>query len=217
MVESPVPTMAQSTLVLGLLLAGALHLGAVPRASAAVRLVASHSELRAGDVVTFEWSGLPEGIEEVELEYAAPGGRWARLSPEIEAEEREYRWKTPAGVAGAIRVRLMHGRRHEESIAAEITLRLVANLERAPAQGVRAADAWDLERPLRGPAISQWGVAHPVWSSARDLPVLATAAFGDEPAPETLALGEPARARHTQVPRTPRRSFESHRRSPLRN
>src|SRR5689334_934726 len=127
-----------------------LLLAAPLTARAAVRLSASSAEARSGDLIELRWSGLDPGVEEVELEYSVSGGHWIRLSPELDGEEREYRWRSPAGVAGLVRVRLRQGERHEESVAAEVTLRLVCDEQREPAQGVRSREEWDLDRTVHG-------------------------------------------------------------------
>ncbi len=212
-VSSPGPPMPRSLpALLALLL-----LAAPLTARAAVRLTASSTEARSGEVIAFRWAGLDEDVEEVELEYSVSGGHWLRLSPELEGEEREYRWHSPAGVAGLVRVRLRQGGRHEESVAAEVTLRLVCEAQREPAQGVRSREEWDLDRTVHGPVASQWGSTAPVWSAAHGLVAITTNDAPDAPRLEPQVTGSIAGERATVASLTARRAFEPRRLHPLRN
>jgi hypothetical protein len=186
-------------------------------AHAAVRLLATPPEARGGSVVTFRWSGLPEAAEELELEFQLEGGHWVRLSPELEAEEREYHWTVPAGLAGVTRVRLRFGGRHEEEVGAELTLRLIADAQREPAQGMRSADAWDLDRTPRGPVASAWDVAHPIWSAGASQHAVAVTSASCAPEPARDGTRASIAAASHPARRARVRSFESRRRCPLRN
>jgi len=83
------------------------HLDGAPRAA------------RTGDVLHFTWSGLAPDVREVELELSLEGGRWVRLSPEMEAHEGGFAWRVPASARGIARVRLRIGGEWFERIAAE--------------------------------------------------------------------------------------------------
>src|SRR5262245_53426090 len=83
-------------------------LAAAP-AGAAPRLGGIPARVRAGDEVRITWSGLGAGAHEAELELSLAGGRWVRISPELEAREAGYTWRVPARLAGSARLRLKFG------------------------------------------------------------------------------------------------------------
>jgi hypothetical protein len=101
-----------------LLILFALTFGA-SRAHAAPRLEGSPRTAHTGDVLHFTWSDLPSSVREVELELSLDGGRWVRLSPEMEAHEGGYDWRVPTSALGIARVRLRVGGEWFEHIAAE--------------------------------------------------------------------------------------------------
>ena len=77
------------------------------------------AELRAGDVVELRWSALPDDIEEFEILLSLDDGRefGLRVTPELEAGERHYRWRVPNLAAAAARLRMRMGNGHEERLA----------------------------------------------------------------------------------------------------
>ncbi len=92
---------------------------AAPSAHAAPRLDGAPRTAHAGDVIRFAWSGLASGVREVELELSLDGGRWVRISPEMDARAGGYAWRVPASASGIARVRLRSGGEWFERVAAE--------------------------------------------------------------------------------------------------
>ena len=66
-----------------------------PAARAVARLDGIPPRVVAGSRLEIAWSGLEVGAREVELELSLAGGRWMRISPELEAREGRYRWRVP--------------------------------------------------------------------------------------------------------------------------
>ncbi len=97
-----------------LLLAACLALPA----SAAVRFVSPSAPTHAGETITFEWSGLPSQLHEVELEVSLEGGRWRRISPELDSRAGRYEWRVSSWASGQARVRLRAGGEHSEQVIA---------------------------------------------------------------------------------------------------
>jgi hypothetical protein len=67
--------------------------------------------VEAGQRLEIRWAGLPETVQEVELELSLDGGRWVRISPELEAREARYHWRVPAVTSARARLRLRAGGR----------------------------------------------------------------------------------------------------------
>jgi hypothetical protein len=86
-------------------------------AGAAVRLHAPTGELRSGELFEVRWQGLPSEAREVELELSLDGGRWIRISPELNALDGWWRWRVPQIAAESARLRLRCGGEHREEIA----------------------------------------------------------------------------------------------------
>lgn len=98
---------------LSLLLVGTI----APAARAAPALSGPPSQVRAGDLVRLEWSGLPSDVHEVELELRIEGGPWVRISPEMEAHEGHYLWRVPDVTSSRAELRLcMGGKGTERSL-----------------------------------------------------------------------------------------------------
>lgn len=112
----------------------------MPRAShAGPTLRAAAFEVRAGELVVLTWSDLPRGAHEVELEVSLGGGRWLRISPELDASVRSFTWRVPREFAGDARVRLRWGGKGYESEGDFIALRIEPTLTtRHP----RPGDEW---------------------------------------------------------------------------
>lgn len=186
-------------------------------ARAAVSLVASSDRVRAGERVTFEWSGLSARAEEVELEWSLDDGRWLRLSPELEAHEGRFAWTVPAGHSGRALVRLRAGEAHNEDVVATLELEIVAAAQVRP-RGVGEDEEWwnlatDSHLPFRA-ALGQ--------DRASFVPFAAPAAV----APDAQEhVGAPAAASpirfartHPALPTDARaRAFSAPRSTPLRN
>jgi hypothetical protein len=63
----------------------------------------------AGQRLVLRWDG-PTGTErEVELELSLDGGRWVRISPELEASEGCFAWRVPEVASARARLRLRAG------------------------------------------------------------------------------------------------------------
>jgi hypothetical protein len=78
-------------------------------AAAAPRLHGIPTHVRAGAELRITWTGLGPEAHEAELELSLAGGRWVRISPELEAREGGFTWRVPAGLAGPARLRLKYG------------------------------------------------------------------------------------------------------------
>lgn len=65
--------------------------------------------VRAGTDLEITWTGLGPEAHEAELELSLSGGRWVRISPELEVREGHFTWHVPAGLAGPARLRLKYG------------------------------------------------------------------------------------------------------------
>jgi hypothetical protein len=100
------------------LITAMILLAAASTVRATARLGVGGGSLRAGVAERIEWSGLPEWADEVELELSLDGGRWVRVSPELEAREGGYSWVVPEVGCGHARLRLRAGGEHHEEIVA---------------------------------------------------------------------------------------------------
>jgi hypothetical protein len=78
-------------------------------ATAAPRLRGVPARVRAGTALEITWTGLAPEAHEVELELSLGGGRWVRISPELEAREGVFAWRVPAALSGPARLRLRYG------------------------------------------------------------------------------------------------------------
>jgi hypothetical protein len=65
--------------------------------------------VEGGQRVEVRWDRLPGSAQEVELELSLDGGRWVRISPELEAREGFYVWSVPAVTSAHARLRLRAG------------------------------------------------------------------------------------------------------------
>jgi len=65
--------------------------------------------VEGGQRVELRWDGLTGAAEEVELELNLDGGRWVRISPELEARDGRYVWTVPAVTSAHARLRLRAG------------------------------------------------------------------------------------------------------------
>ncbi|MCE9627253.1 MAG: hypothetical protein K8R56_04955 [Candidatus Eisenbacteria bacterium] len=180
-------------------------------------LRASADRVSAGDELVIEWSQLPAGTHEVELELSLDGGRWLRISPELEAREGRFVWTVPAGLSGAARVRLRYGRDHEEHEGGSFALSITTASHVASPAPSRDADEW-------------WNVgeqsAAPRSHGLNDAPSLtpSVAQYSALPTDPTPAVAPPAPAprstrelteSRTALPRA--RAFAPPRSTPLRN
>ncbi len=106
------PLLSAMLLVATLLAASATRAQAEPRVSGWSEVV------RAGETIDIAWSDLPAGTHEVELKVSIDGGRWKRISPELEAREGHFIWRVPTSMRGEARIRLCYGGGHGEEEAA---------------------------------------------------------------------------------------------------
>jgi hypothetical protein len=81
----------------------------VASAADAPRLHGIPTHVRAGTDVKITWTGLGPEAHEAELELSLAGGRWVRISPELEAREGGFTWHVPAGLVGPAQLRLKYG------------------------------------------------------------------------------------------------------------
>src|SRR5262249_21075059 len=86
----------------------ALAVTAVP-AAAQSRLLGIPAHVPAGGRLQIRWAGLGDDVQEAELELSLGGGRWLRVSPELEARDGGFTWVVPAGLSGPARLRLPCG------------------------------------------------------------------------------------------------------------
>jgi len=107
---------------------------AAPALASAARLSAVPTGTGAGaSALEFRWSDLPSGAYEVELEISVGGGRWVRISSELEAREGRFRWRVPPGLCGPVRVRLRAGGEHQESVVAACAFEVAGSASPGPA------------------------------------------------------------------------------------
>lgn len=129
-------------------------------------LHASSSRLSPGETLVIEWSRLPAGTHEVEFEVSLDGGRWLRISPELEPHEHRFAWTVPIGLSGQARIRLRYGREHEEHEGGMLELEIGAGAAVAgPGPGRAAGEWWSLggsnaipadARLTDAPSLSPW-------------------------------------------------------------
>lgn len=128
-------------------------------AAAAPRLHGIPAHVRGGAELRITWSGLGPGADEAELELSLAGGRWVRISPELEAREGGFTWRVPSGLAGPARLRLRYGGEGFEAegdVSTPFVLEPDAATTRAPDRGV-GDEWWNLGRssgPLPGPHVA---------------------------------------------------------------
>lgn len=161
---------------------------AIP-AQAGARLVASHSRVRPGDTVVLEWSGLPARSEEVELELSLDGGRWVRISPELDARDGEWRWRVPSYSSAHAQLRLRTGGTSETGVATEQIAALSAEFE-IESNGVEAGDDWWHVGEHRSVSYPLVGSQHELWSMSDH-----TVLFVPESAPAAPVPAEQPTAR----------------------
>ena len=129
-----------AAIVIGLLVAAA-------PAAAAPRLVGIPAHVRGGTELRIRWTGLGPEADEAELELSLAGGRWVRISPELDAREGGFTWRVPSGLAGPARLRLRYGGEGFETegdVSMPFVLQSDAVANRAPDAGV--GDWWSLGR-----------------------------------------------------------------------
>ena len=107
-----------------------------------------------GDRLELRWGGLGMAAEEAELELSLDGGRWVRISPELDAHEGRFEWQVPEWASGVARLRLRvggEGFEESEACAREFVIRGAG----ADAPTAPAGEWWRLERPSRAHAFEE--------------------------------------------------------------
>ena len=130
--------------------------------AAELRLSGVPPRVLAGERVHVAWSGLSSRAHEVELELSLAGGRWVRISPELDAREGRYSWRVPASFAGPARIRLRCGGDGFEDASegtAEFVIVADPRASHAPGATFDDGDWWTLGR--RGGAVPLEGLARP--------------------------------------------------------
>ncbi len=128
------------------------------------------AELRAGDVVTLRWSEPGHEVEEMEVLLSVDGGRSypLRVSPELDARSRAYRWRVPELDAAAARLRIRVGHRDgERECPPSAPFRIAARpatAARRPTPGATVHEAgwwdgWDATAAGGGGALAAAGEA----------------------------------------------------------
>jgi hypothetical protein len=102
-----------------LLLLAALALAQAPATALAASgpaLAWPGPEVAAGQVVELSWGELPAGIDELEILLSLDDGRSfpIRVTPELDAHERSFRWRVPNLPAGRARLRMRLGSERAE-------------------------------------------------------------------------------------------------------
>ena len=186
-------------------------------ARADARLVASQSRVRPGDTVVLEWSGLPARSEEVELELSLDGGRWVRISPELEAREGRFAWRVPAGVTGQGELRLRAGEAHDERVVAVVAIMFSASAEPPAARLDATSDWWNLSADSHAPLTDDFAGSHSAFAPLTVPDVIAPATDGAGLAPAQRTRFEAVRRPPAEPPSVTRRAFSPPRSTPLRN
>jgi len=182
----------------------ALLLAAAP-AAAAPRLVGLPAHVRGGAELHVRWTGLGPEADEAELELSLAGGRWVRISPELDAREGSFTWRVPSGLTGPARLRLRHGGEGFEAdgdVSAPFVIESDLATSRAP--DASAGDGWSLGRmPASLPG------AHVAGAPSLQ-PHVASLALSPEP--DRMARLAVSFAGHAPVraPVTPRRNSVPH-------
>ena len=133
------------------LLAAIALLAAAAPAAASPRLHGIPARVRAGSELHITWAGLEPEAHEAELELSLAGGRWVRISPELDAREGGFTWRVPAGLAGPARLRLEYGGDGFEADGEAPTQMVIesgAEATRVPDPG--PGEWWHLARSPRG-------------------------------------------------------------------
>jgi len=109
-------------------------------AAAEPRLLGIPTHVPAGGRLHIRWTGLGQEVHEAELELSLGGGRWTRISPELEAREGGFTWQLPAELSGPARLRLRYGGEGFEAegrVSAPFVIERPAGVTQAP-----TLDAW---------------------------------------------------------------------------
>lgn len=152
-------------------------------AHAAIRFdVPDGGAVRAGDEIELCWDGLDADVYEVEFELSLDGGRWIRISPELDALDGRWTWRVPSLAAERAQLRLRCGGEHREAVAA--TSALFGIVSRPGHDREFLGEWW--------PALDRQACdSAPAGLASREIPVLAAAAeaaLADVPGAPGLAV-----------------------------
>ena len=146
-----------------------------PAARAVARLDGIPPRVIAGSRLEIAWSGLEAGTREVELELSLAGGRWMRISPELEAREGRYRWRVPPDLAGPARLRLRFGGdgfESETEVASEFVIEPGPDAQASRPPSASREEWWRLGRLSGGTASHRFGTTASL-ARAESLPAIA--------------------------------------------
>lgn len=130
---------------------------------AQLRIVGLPASVRVGDIIELRWEGLPAEAEECEFLLRLDGGRWVRISPEMDVYERRWLWRVPDVVTSRAQLRVRWGgetcgRRDERE--SEPTVPFVIASSRSASPRPSGEHWWNaFATPLPGTATSLAGGA----------------------------------------------------------
>lgn len=131
-------------------------------AQAEPRLTGWSDVVQAGERIDIAWSDLPAGTHEVELKVSIDGGRWKRISPELEAHEGHFVWRVPTSMRGEARIRLCYGGGDGEEEGSPSAPFRIEGAARAGLDQLDADDQWTSRGGFGHGLGGEWvdGVAH---------------------------------------------------------
>jgi hypothetical protein len=185
-------------------------------ARAGTPLLAVPDEVVTGQRLELHWEGLPNAVDEVELELSLDGGRWVRISPELAAGEGRFVWNVPEVVSSGARLRLRAGGAgFEREIAASAPFR-IASRRTVAGMGSGGPDWWRVGEHSRGPGWEADGRAASLIPEGQTCSV-DTGSRSQVSAPGSFRVVAPAGgARTTSSSRDPGAAAASSQRYPMR-
>jgi len=157
MLQCSPSTMRRAPFILTAMFVLALTVAAHPAAAFGAGAISLDvpAVVTAGQSVELCWSAVPADVEELEIVLSLDGGGsyHVRVSPELEAIEREYRWRVPDLPAAHARLMLrMGGEEGERAGALSQEFRIVhAEGVPRPDLGFHEGQLWTGIEPLHGP------------------------------------------------------------------
>jgi hypothetical protein len=122
--------------------------------------------VEGGQRVEVRWDRLPGSAQEVELELSLDGGRWVRISPELEAREGFYVWSVPAVTSAHARLRLRAGGSNAggefEDVAATSVEFSIGSRTSVSIRHDRALEWWSVGERVAAPGWGR-GQSEPNW------------------------------------------------------
>jgi hypothetical protein len=188
-------------------LGSTLAFGAAAAAAPVVSLPANGAAaLVPGQTVEVRWSGLPAGVEEMELLLSLDGGRHfpVRITPDLDADHGSYAWQVPHLPSGAARLALRIRLDGREVIAGRSPLFRIAAGDRASrpvaARRRRDGDLWlgDLDGAGDALGASGFEAGEPRHRLAAGPPAAAASVPPPPPAARQRSLPQQA-ARHRRA------------------